>query len=162
MDINRPFGDGVDNNGNGVVDDPLEAGEPFLDKNGNGKWDSGEPWIDPSMATKYIHSLAINSDRRTMAEPITFDYTNGVAVPVHSAVVLAPGLPVLGGVGNLDAQGRQQYARNLYCLMLLLVDENYIAPWDENDPQVMTWMENEKKKLTGAPYRCLPLKRILS
>ena len=32
MDLNRPFGDGRDNNGDGVVDDPLEAGEPFLDK----------------------------------------------------------------------------------------------------------------------------------
>ncbi len=54
-----------------------------------------------------------------------------------------------GGVRNLESQGRQHYARNLYCLMLLLMDENYIAPWDENDPQIMAWMDAEKKKLTS-------------
>ena len=42
------------------------------------------------------------------------------------------------------------YARHLYCLMLLLVDENYIAPWDSNDPQIMKWIEDEKKKLTDS------------
>src|SRR5690606_7033766 len=36
MDLNRPFGDGRDNNGNGVVDEPLEAGEPYWDLDGNG------------------------------------------------------------------------------------------------------------------------------
>ena len=35
---------------------------------------------------------------------------------------------IRGGVRNLDSQGRQLFARHLYCLMLLLVDENYIAP----------------------------------
>ena len=28
--------------------------------------------------------------------------------------------------------------------MLLLVDENYIAPWDENDPQILTYMVNKQ------------------
>ena len=37
MDLNRPFGNGKDDNGDGVVDDSLEAGEPFLDVNGNGQ-----------------------------------------------------------------------------------------------------------------------------
>src|SRR5262249_20755692 len=46
MDLNRPFGDGRDNNNNGIVDEPAEAGEPYLDLNGNGQWDTGEPFID--------------------------------------------------------------------------------------------------------------------
>ena len=153
MDVNRPFGDGVDNDGNGVVDDPLEAGEPFLDVNGNGKMDydtSGkelEPFIDLDGSKSYTLPLdqlwSALTASGVLAEPITFDYTNGVAVPVYKGAIA-------GGVRNLESQGRQQLARNLYCLMLLLVDENYIAPWDENDPQVLTWMENEKKKLTSA------------
>ena len=53
MDLNRPFGDGKDNNGDGVVDDPLEAGEPFLDINGNGKRDSNEPFIDLNGSKSY-------------------------------------------------------------------------------------------------------------
>lgn len=46
MDVNRPFGDGRDNNGNGIVDEPIEAGEPYLDVNGDGVWQTGEPFID--------------------------------------------------------------------------------------------------------------------
>ncbi|MCC7476036.1 MAG: hypothetical protein IT425_11625, partial [Pirellulales bacterium] len=149
MDLNRPFGDGRDNNGDGVVDDPLEAGEPFLDVNGNGHYDSGEPYIDLDGNGGY----AFPSDQLwagLTGEPIAFDYTNGVAVLLHPAVVTKLSTAVPGGVRNLESQGRQQYARQLYCLMLLLVDEGYIAPWDENDPQLLTWMENEKKKLTAA------------
>lgn len=176
MDLNRPFGDGRDNPNpltgayDGVVDDPLEAGEPFLDINGNGKRDDGtvaplEPFInlDGSMDANNKPSYTPPSDKLwqqlspaafggngTLAESIEFDYTNGVAVPVHTSVVASVG-QIAGGVRNLESQGRQLYARQLYCLMLMLVDENYIAPWDESDPQVMTWMENEKKKLTSAP-----------
>lgn len=46
MDVNRPFGDGRDNNGNGIVDEPIEAGEPYLDSSGDGMWTAGEPFID--------------------------------------------------------------------------------------------------------------------
>src|SRR5262249_16491591 len=83
---------------------------------------------------------------------ITFDYTNGHAEPLLRDVLgnlLAYPRQVLG-VRNLDSQGRQLFARHLYCLMLLLVDENYIAPWDENDPQTMSWMAIEKRKLMNA------------
>jgi hypothetical protein len=158
MDVNRHFGDGVDNNNNLVVDDPLEAGEPYLDINGNGKYDAGERFIDLDGSQTYTApgDKLWQSPVPLTAEPIEFDYSNGQAERVHAAVSAAIGTPVLGGVRNLDAQGRQQYARNLYCLMLLLMDENYIAPWDENDPQLMTWIENTRKPietaLAAAPY----------
>jgi hypothetical protein len=171
MDLNRPFGDGKDNAGDGidnnrngiidepsevgdpyvdgVVDDPMEAGEPFLDINGNGQMDldnSGkplEPYIDLNGDKRYegprdrlwpeLSPTAVGGNG-TLAEPISFDYTNGHAEPVYAAI--AKSLNVLGGVRNLESQGRQLYARHLYCLMLLLMDENYIAPWDEKDPQI--------------------------
>ncbi len=160
MDLNRPFGDGKDNNGDGVVDDPLEAGEPFLDINGNGKRDDGtngtpvEPFIDINGDGKYQgpgdklwSDLTTNG---TLAEPIEFDYTNGHGEPIHDFIAGLMKKTILGGVRNLESQGRQLFARHLYCLMLLLVDENYIAPWDENDPQLLTWITTERAKLTSA------------
>ncbi len=156
MDLNRPFGDGQDNDGNGVVDDPMEAGDPFLDVNGNGKWDDdsivsgGEPFIN-------IDGSVDNSGRPTYthpqdqlwagltAEAIAFDYTNGALFPIHKVVSDLLGIPAnqaaYVSAKNLDSQGRQLYARHLYCLMLLLVDEGYIAPWDANDPQIREYLD---------------------
>jgi hypothetical protein len=166
MDLNRPLGDGRDNgdgfdndgiNGvddpgelnypigsanrdpymNGIVDDPLEAGEPFLDVNGNGKWDVNEPYVDmidrDNIAgdnPEYDGPLDHLWDGLT-SEPITFDYSNGQAVPIRADVAAdvsasLGNVPVVGGVRNLNSQGRQLLARQLYCLMLLLVDENYL------------------------------------
>ena len=178
MDVNRPFGDGRDGNSNSVVDEPLEAGEPFLDINGNGKRDDGtaigtppvatpvEPFINldgsvlggnPSYTPPSDQLWADLTVSGKLGEQVSFDYTNGVAVPVHKDVFTSlPTPPIVGGVRNLESQGRQQYARQLYCLMLLLVDEHYVAPWDENDPQIMTWMEAKRKlietALLAAPY----------
>ena len=159
MDLNRPFGDGTDNNSNGVVDDPLEAGEPFLDVSGNGKCDNGEPWIDLDGDKTYTFP----GDKLWLgltAETIEFDYSNGQALPVYPTGYSSG---VTGGVRNLETQARQLYARNLYCMMLLLVDENYIAPWDENDTQVMSWMDTQRTKieaaLTAAGYPAAGVKR---
>ncbi len=160
LDLNRPFGDGRDNNVNGVVDDPLEAGEPFLDVNGNGKCDPGEPFInldgsldasnDPSYTLPLDQLWADLTATGTLTEPIAFDYTNGIGYPVHIAVTnslgIAPNLAPNVMVRNLESQGRQLYARHLYCLMLTLVDENYIAPWDENDPQIKELLDKNDAK----------------
>lgn len=161
MDLNRPFGNGKDDPdpttglGDGVVDDPMEAGEPFLDVNGNGKRDDGtngpvEPFIDLNgdgiyqgprdvLWPELSPTTANPPGNGTLAEPITFDYTNGHAEPISKRVesaMVAALQPIKGGVRNLDSQGRQLFARHLYCLALLLMDENYIAPWDEKDPQI--------------------------
>jgi hypothetical protein len=140
---------------NGVVDDPMEAGDPFLDINGNGKWDdpntfppNGEPFInvDGNLTPRGEPLYTPPRDRlwqNLASEPITFDYTNGWAEPIHPLAVQLLNVPVQGGVRNLDSQGRQLFARHLYCLMLLLVDEGYIAPWDENDPQIQYLLEEK-------------------
>lgn len=148
MDLNRPFGDGRDNNGDGVVDDPLEAGEPFLDANGNGKRDPNERFLDLNGNKQYDGPGDVLWQGLT-SEQISFDYTNGVNQPIYKSALS-------GGVRNLESQGRQVFARQLYCLMLLLVDENYIAPWDDKDPQITTWIiktrDDIKKALEAAPY----------
>jgi hypothetical protein len=171
IDINRPLGDGRDNgnagdddgNGsiddaselgrdsmlNGVVDDPLEAGEPFLDLNGDGKQFGTEPHINLDDQLRFSPSrdrLWPELTASGLLEPVAFDYLNGYGEPVHPAL----GFPPEAQVRNLESQGRQRLARQLYCLMLLLSDENYVAPIDELDPQVLSWLEIEKKKLEPA------------
>lgn len=163
MDLNRPFGNGQNDNNNLVVDDPLEAGEPFLDLNANGKRDDGmtapseppespEPFIDLNGNQVYDapsdvlwQNLTANG---TLVEPIGFDHTNGHSVPLHATINAALPTPSVGGVRNLESQARQLYARHLYCLMLLVMDENYIAPFDEKDPQMRQWIDGVKKAMS--------------
>lgn len=114
---------------NGIVDDPVEAGEPFLDVNGNGKWDVGEKWIDvnadgifnPPLDRLWTELTDLTNG--PLHEVISFDYTNGHGEPLHGEAWT--GLSA-GGVRNLNSQGRQLFARHLYCLMMLLMDENYL------------------------------------
>ena len=128
------LGEGGDPYMNGQVDDPLEAGEPFLDvKNANndpspdGTYELGEPFIDLDGNGFYSPPL----DRLwpgLTGEAVSFDYTNGQGTPIHPAVALASSgaIPPTAQVRNLNSAARQLYARHLYCLMLLLVDEGYL------------------------------------
>ncbi len=44
--------------------------------------------------------------------------------------------------------------------MLLLVDENYIAPWDENDPQLMTWVATQRTAIQAdLRQRCTAVRK---
>ena len=68
--------------------------------------------ISPNTATGPVH------------EKIGFDYTNGVGEPIHPDAATS-GIPATAVVRNLASEARQVYARQLYCLMLLLVDDGY-------------------------------------
>ncbi|MEQ8849125.1 hypothetical protein [Botrimarina sp.] len=182
MNLNRPLGDGRDNNGNGVVDEPDEAGEPFVDGNGDGlivnnsgrreyldldnnalfageapstadgdyyrdaNNDGGLDGFDPDdfgrdnvpfVRTDFFWNDANGDGQVTLDEVRPFDHTPGVDANGRGAVV-AP-----GGVRVYDDQrmARQLYARHLYCLMLALMDENYLAPYDSEDPQVLNYLD---------------------
>jgi hypothetical protein len=152
MDLNRPFGDGEDNNNNGVVDEPAEAGDPYLDVNGNGKYDAGEPYIDADGDGKYTppsdqlwQQLTVSGKLQTN---IGFDYTNGHGEPIHPSVATGA-IPATSTVRNLASESRQLFARQLYCLMLLLVDENYVVPIDNNDPQTALYIDQTLRNLYG-------------
>ena len=137
-----------------ACDDPLEAGEPFLDINGNGKRDDGtngtpvEPFIDLDGNNAYLAPLDKLWQGLT-SEPIEFDYTNGVAVPIYK--------------GGIAGSVKLRFSRaTAICTAALLLNaaicrQNYIAPWDQNDSQIMTWMAAEKKKLTAQHRpKCCP------
>jgi hypothetical protein len=79
MDLNAPFGNARDDNGNNVVDDPREAN------------------VEP-LAGSAGAAFAFDGNR------------DG------------------NFVSGIDEEARQQYAKELYCLMMLLVDENYAEP----------------------------------
>ena len=117
MDLNRPFGDGVDNNNNGVVDEPLEAGEPYLDKIADGKYTSGDPFIDLNGNGKYDgpnqtppqagfdqlwQQLTASG---AIQQAIGFDYTNGHGVALHPAVAAS------AGVSGYDRGARSRIRR---------------------------------------------------
>src|SRR5439155_20555567 len=107
-----------------------DVGEPYTDRNGNGVWDSNG-----------------------------FDYWNGHGVAIHPAVAANAGVSGTTAVLNLESQTRQLYARQLYCLMLLLVDMNYVAPWETIyagptgtgpetiEPELKMWMDAKKAEI---------------
>ena len=145
MDLNRPFGDGRDNTDR-VVTNP-KNGERRLkpwpkpairsststatastthrvestltgalhDSNNNGQYDTATP---TPIAT---------GQRHDGTRDIGFDYTNGHGEPLYAPIrYTTAGYGPNAGVRNLESESRQLFARQLYCLMLLLVDENYV------------------------------------
>jgi hypothetical protein len=124
---------------NGIVDDPLEAGDPFADSNAipNGRFDAGEQFYDMDGNGVYTPPLDRLWSGLT-AEEIFFDYNHGSALLNGR---LSDGRPYDGNAdgvydpaepsdGRIRANGllqRQIFARHLYCLAMLLSDENYVA-----------------------------------
>ncbi|QDT70803.1 hypothetical protein MalM25_37590 [Planctomycetes bacterium MalM25] len=181
MDLNRPLGDGRDNNGNGVVDEPAEAGEPYLfdssfpggelvvrqwlDLNKSGTFDQdldgdGVLYFDTDadgLPDRFDPDDLTDADGDGVQEPLVdhlwidddgdglrdadefrpFDYTRGADANGRGGVVASGNL----GVRDDARLARQLYARHLYCLMLLLTDENYLAPYDSSDPQVVHYLD---------------------
>ncbi|TWT38018.1 hypothetical protein KOR34_29850 [Posidoniimonas corsicana] len=133
MDLNRPFGDGRDNNNNGVVDEPLEAGEPWIaDDNGN-----FSRHLEQNGANAFQGSmdrLPHQSLDPTLSYP--FDYTFGKDANGRGATL--PGGEVIHDDANM---ARQLYARHLYCMALLLMEEQYLAPFDKRDAQVLEYLD---------------------
>ncbi|MEM8865847.1 MAG: hypothetical protein AAGF31_09925, partial [Planctomycetota bacterium] len=174
MDLNRPFGDGRDNNGNGVVDEPSEAGEPWVDVDGNGVWD-GEPFLDLDGDGRFYADVNNNGFVHSEANPDIGDLADfdndGIAEPAvdslfarqlltpvpfsHVAGVDANGRGAVTDAGNVihddGRMARQLYARHLYCLMLAVMDENYLAPFDPLDPQVMRYLDADSVARGPAP-----------
>ena len=115
-------------------------GEPFIDLNGNNTYDG--PGKNPPEAgyEQLWQQLTASGQLQT---GVGFDYTNGHGEPIRSEAFTGT---AVGGVRNLESQGRQLYARQLYCLMLLLVDMNYVAPWETIDTDSTTGAGNDRAR----------------
>ena len=119
MDLNRPFGDGIDNDANGIVDEPGEVLSlpNFRDENQNGTIDDiGEDVLLPINL--------VNDDpvlMRTYQQFFATSPTNAEIQDWYQRI----------------APARQLYARHLYCLMMFLKqkdlkDPNTAAPIDDD------------------------------
>ncbi|MEX2167919.1 MAG: hypothetical protein WD851_01290 [Pirellulales bacterium] len=163
MDLNRPFGDGRDNNGNGVVDEPLEAGEPFVDliaNTLNGRWDAGEPFVDLNGNGRYdgpqdfLWHNDVNANGIVEAGEFAaaVDYLRNAPRVLIDANADGDFVdPQDGVVVPASDYARQLYARHLYVLARLTMDENYVAPYDEDNPQLRAWLDEIKKDLETDP-----------
>ena len=149
----RDSGDGKDNNGdgtidepnepgdpylNGIVDEPEEAGEPYLDVNNNGKWDQASRG---SMRWQSASTTDRTRTRRAGIDQLWAELTERDGLIHEKSASITPtawasqfipdgrdgGIPATAVVRNLASEARQLYARQLYCLMLLLVGRGYAA-----------------------------------
>jgi hypothetical protein len=110
FDLNRPFGNGQDDNGNGVVDEPAEAASGV------------EPaWLaQPNAAQRPTVPAAFQTQTVPSSQPPYFTPSNGIDV---------------NGDNNYDNTtdamlARQLYARHLYVLMMLLKDDSIDIDFD--------------------------------
>lgn len=139
MDLNRPFGNGIDDNDNGSIDEPSEilTGNLF----------SGTTLDLNSVALQKSLYIAGNAAQRTgvneypvfaptHAFPAYYGYTYGNVDPDYETQVklgIAGNAPVNAaarGVATLHhgQQSRQLMARHLYCLAMLLLPDPLALP----------------------------------
>jgi hypothetical protein len=108
MDLNRPFGDGVDNDGDGQVDEPQEFSWAYdgVDNNNNTVVDEN-------------------------GEDLQLEYhpsTNSSIAPGNYAREIALSSGTLSSTTRRRLAGRQILARNLYCLAQLIVPREHQFP----------------------------------
>ena len=137
LDVNRALGNGIDDNNNGVVDDPAEFGD-FADNDGNG-------WTDEiaefRLALRPGHDGVDNDGDGNIDEnderPPNSNY---LAFPMSSA---ADGTQAIFGstVGeyafgatenDVSGSGRELLARHLFVLAMALKSQGYELPLLEN------------------------------
>ncbi len=104
MNINRPWGNGLDDNANGVVDESDEAASETIiiqTASGNVELRVSPPYNPPASCQ--------------------LDYTNGIQAVNYD----------VNGDSNIDTidqnmSARQLYARHLYCLLMMVCDLDYL------------------------------------
>jgi len=115
MNINRPLGNGFDDNNNGVIDEPGEVEYGWAAVTG------GNPTLTPGPGNGVAFDLNNDGGLNNQSPPLPADGNN----PAGGSWADSNGD---GFVDNLDgANGtlaRQMLARHLYVLMMLLADRN--------------------------------------
>ena len=115
LDINRPLGNGFDDNGNGVIDEPAEFG--------NGRDDNGNGIIDE--VGEFYPALPVpgwNDDAYPLATSGALDPTPGGPIQTRFGGRV-PDYNFGQRDVDLSASGRELLARHLYTLMMALLAE---------------------------------------
>lgn len=106
MDVNRRFGNGNDDNGNDVIDDPQEINLPLVDDDGDGAIDEADEVTGSETLAFMSHAGATVDSRFSAASPTyNFDEANLVTATI------------------VPAGPRELYARHLYVLMMLISND---------------------------------------
>lgn len=126
MNLNRPFGNGLDDNSNRVVDEPglvvRSGADFFLDGTYRGEILFGGPPATRERLPQVGGTLTTGTNPYYNANNVDFDHINSVDVNGD------------GTVNDADrAMARQLYARHLYLLALLAID--HTASASPNDRQ---------------------------
>ncbi len=115
LDVNRPFGNGIDDNGDGEIDEPSELLSPqaaiYLNASG-ALQATGTP-------EDYFYSKAFGNTGVMGA----VDFVDITDPAMRSFPPAAPFSPIYRG-----NETRQMFARHLYCLAQLIVPEDYVFP----------------------------------
>ena len=106
LDVNRPFGDGVDNDGDLLIDEPDEQERTTdnIDNDNDGTTDEDDERVEYAFATQPNRQLPNGFGSSTLTIPdLVYDSTTATS-------------------------GRQLLARNLYVLMMALSNNNFQFP----------------------------------
>jgi hypothetical protein len=122
FDINRWWGNGVDDDGNGVVDEPFESHRFGSD----GVSNDGDMPIDEA-DEQAAEERVWPSPPHTQFGNVRFSNYNDNPIKTLD-----------------DTARRQMYARNLFCLMMLLMDDGYVDPF----PSEPTLTQPQRRELT--------------
>lgn len=125
MDVNRPWGNGLDDNGNQIIDEPNEGNG--ADDNSDGQVDDlaeMEPNGQDDNANLLIDELA----ELTAAGKEVQSYWNGTGINIFD---LAPANFKNNDPSSMAGrEARQIYAKHLYCLMSALVNTTAVLSGD--------------------------------
>ncbi|MBN2476936.1 MAG: hypothetical protein JXB62_20175 [Pirellulales bacterium] len=136
MDVNRPLGNGIDDNDNGVVDEPARIiRSPALA-------------VDPNFYGE-LHAVGNPADLEKVPL-VNSDFIANVNVDFNHTA----GMDVNGDgtVNEVDrALARQYYARHLYVLLMLVMDPSGIAPgWDPVAWDALTDEQRDRERAKAA------------
>jgi hypothetical protein len=115
FDINRPWGNGFDGDGNHVVDEPFERDGIDNDSDGtidnerfepNGIDDDGNGWVDDAAELATAEVEVVWRGTGTYFDGMAMNHKNNDLTAVH------------------PRWSRQIYARHLYCLMMAIRDDS--------------------------------------
>ncbi len=115
MDINQPFGNGRDDNGNGIVDDQAESANEALNAAVATFW----PTEFPASVPLYVPNGSTSPPQGT-TPPGGYPATDPLLV---NASGWSPTNPTTLSYG---VQARQLMARHLYSIMMLFADTGYV------------------------------------
>ncbi len=132
MNINRPFGDGYDNDNDGLIDERDELQGHGINN------DTANPAIDDANEVTTLSAMHQPARYTAGTENYVEDYTLGTVRfdNSHSTTSVPTALSADEYSMFNGEQPKQLYARHLYCLAQLILPDSYVFPGETAAPSV--------------------------